>query len=740
MKKNIFKLVVCTISLTSSALMVSCGGGGGDETPAVTPPTNTSYLINSSQVTTTQGPYATINHYDYKLPAAVDDTILTGVPTEIWGRLYLPQNKSTSPLPLIVVLHGNHSTCGQGSPIVPTSCEYTTSGTCSNGDTVINNHLGYEYLATALASWGYAVVSINANRGITCGTPVAGDSGLNLARGRLILKHLSLLQKWSTGSNSVDPNLASALTSASKQIDFSQIGLLGHSRAGEGVRAAYNLYRDAGSTWQTEVPNLGFRAIFEIGPVDGQTSRVLNADGVAWNALLPSCDGDVSNLEGMKPYDRMLNSSTETPYPKTMFVVHGANHDFYNTTWQNSDNTTGCVGATKLWTDGSSGSTTQQQTAIQTVVPFFRSYLGTGFGGNDVPSANIVGTQLQLANVLDPSVALPSALTTITQFDRTFYLSPNAKLEFRAEDFKNTDGNGSLGFPHEIQNVIVKHVNIPEHDKDLMAASIQWNSINTFFQDDWTAANDGLDLSAAQTLDFRVGRANSSLNPNAGTDFTIQLMYFDGWTSTPVQLSSVVPLLTGPIGITGDLHETLQTVRIPMTSFGALKKVQAVRFSFGTTPTGLIYLADIGVTRFPTFADAATFIKDLMPPGFGLSSANNIWDTPPPMVGPTSVIAGPTEKIESVASTSEKDTEVEVFNADGFPVRDCLSELRVGNKILAVGGSYNHKGGDLHYLTFKVSGSELSGSESKLKVAQHAAKDQTRMLPAQVKNKSVMSR
>jgi hypothetical protein len=38
----------------------------------------------------------------------------------------------------------------------------------------------YDYVAMQLASWGYVVVSINANRGITCGYGIPGGSSNSL--------------------------------------------------------------------------------------------------------------------------------------------------------------------------------------------------------------------------------------------------------------------------------------------------------------------------------------------------------------------------------------------------------------------------------------------------------------------------------------------------------------------------------------------------------------------------------
>src|SRR5262249_46944913 len=162
--------------------------------------------------------------------------------------------------------------------------------------------------------------------GITCAGGVIGDLGLNLARGRLVLKHLQRLSEWNTNGGTP----ASLGVDLRGKVDFDSVGLMGHSRGGEGVRAAYNLYRDVGSPWPARIPDpLNVEAIFEVGPVDGQTSRILNADGTVWNVLLPMCDGDVSDLQGVKPFDRMLQIRNEDPpTQKSTFVVWGTNHNF----------------------------------------------------------------------------------------------------------------------------------------------------------------------------------------------------------------------------------------------------------------------------------------------------------------------------------------------------------------------------------------------------------------------------
>src|SRR5204863_3527690 len=61
------------------------------------------------------------------------------------------------------------------------------------------------------------------------------------------------------------------------KIDFTNVGLMGHSRGGQGVLAAYNLYRTpsidpratpADITWSSRIPGMNIKGIFEIAPTD----------------------------------------------------------------------------------------------------------------------------------------------------------------------------------------------------------------------------------------------------------------------------------------------------------------------------------------------------------------------------------------------------------------------------------------------------------------------------------------
>src|SRR5438552_16068795 len=142
---------------------------------------------------------------------------------------------------------------------------------------------------------------------------------------------------------------------------------------------------------------MNIKGIFEIGPSDsflptasdGTGSQYLNADGTAWNVLLPMCDGDLSNLQGVRAFDRAMaytgtNSGIPSESParqKSTYSVWGANHNFYNSEWQLSESA-GCRGPDNARifpypvTDGS-GSPNQRTTGSASALAFFRANVGT---------------------------------------------------------------------------------------------------------------------------------------------------------------------------------------------------------------------------------------------------------------------------------------------------------------------------------------------------------------------------
>lgn len=634
---------------------------------------------------------------EYKLAASVDSTVLSDRATEAWASVTRPTTLTSGKrYPLLVFLHGNHETCGYGSnPRIDDNAQYTTSGTCPSGYVVVPSHRGYDYVAEELAARQYIVVSINANRGINMGDSYPGDDGLNLARGRLILKHLQLLSQWNRGATTTPSSIGVSLKG---KLDLTQVGLMGHSRGGEGVRAAYNQYRDTGSAWPGRIVDpVTFRGIFEVGPVDGQTSRILNADNTKWNVLLPMCDGDVSDLEGVLPFDRMMGMFLETNVTfKSTYTVWGANHNFFNTQWQQSDSW-GCTNNRAIFSnDGTvTGSAEERQAGLEAMLAFFQANVG----GSTQPSLNDWFNPEQVVQ-FEPRV------------DRGYTPGLSAARSMQLEDFTQDSGTSSFGLPNDTSsNMTVTHGPLPEHDGTYRAGNISWDSgdPSTYFQTNFDRIGMGFDLRNYALLDFRIDRPwDDLLNPIGGTcDVRVQLVNSDNSLSSMVSVSDYVSL-QGPVGGPYSYHAVLQTVRIPLTLFSSanLASIRGVRFSFPTDATGRIYLGNVRATVSTEVSGPIALVSSA-------SAAPSVSSSPPgaPLsaIAPKAQPAGPIMTTQSVASGNAMvalrstadgtSVEVELSSPTPFKGRGTLLTLVIGK---ASTGSSRYVDGDLKHIIFTL--------------------------------------
>lgn len=153
------------------------------------------------------------------------------------------------------------------------------------------NHAQAKYLLRHLASHGFIAVSVNLDVVGQFAAPAAIPQ-----RGELIhrtIDHLEVLHQ----------NDASRFFG---QVDLTRIGLVGHSRGGEGVVAAA-LENPQGRS---------IRGVFSIAPTDFEG---YDLSGVPYYVLYGSRDGDVNNGWPIRLYDRAA--------PLKGFVfVHGASH------------------------------------------------------------------------------------------------------------------------------------------------------------------------------------------------------------------------------------------------------------------------------------------------------------------------------------------------------------------------------------------------------------------------------
>ena len=561
---------------------------------------------------------------EYKFAAKVDADVLATASTEIWARAFWPTDLS-KPHPIVFLLHGNHSTCRDGKDDY--DCSYTNEGTCPAGQTVLPNHEGYNYLAQQLASLGFIAVTINANRGITCGNGSDADWGLNLARGRLVLRHIEQWNLWAT-QGGAPASLGLAPDAFVGKVDLTNVGLMGHSRGGEGMRAAAALYRDAGSIWPARIPNLNIRGIFEIGSVDGQAGRVLDADDMAWNQLLPMCDGDVADLQGRNPFERMLKKSAETrKTPKSLTMVWGTNHNFYNTQWM-TDESTNCLNHEDVHGPGPQ-SENQQKIAATELGAFMLANVGAE-------------RDSKMGQLFDPAYLVPSSLSSITRIDRDNVYTFDRTFDVVVDDFDQASGISSNHKANSAVGVSIKNENaeLPPRGEVAWTAS----GLDHYVQVNLTDAGQGRDVAPFTSLDLRVGRPLDQIH-EPSTEFSVALVDSTGKLSLPVQITKFADIF-GP----GSEVNLYQTVRIPMAEFGVVRGtlIQGVRIIFDKTGKGELYFANVRLAINNPVAFASSLSQPLSPedvvpstkqssdPDVGLNTPRNptIVAAPTPIVPP----------------------------------------------------------------------------------------------------------
>ena len=254
-----------------------------------------------------------------------------GIDIESRSAFYYPEDIAgfTSPLPLVVFLHGRHATCMKDSQ-TPPRLGWPCEATHGPGWLPLPSFQGYDYVARQLASYGYIVISISAN-GINANDIGLEDGGA-LARAQLVEHHLSLWNSYNTDASQHPQDPSTNGPVFYQKVNMQKIGLMGHSRGGEGVVVLAALT----SIWQ-------IKALLPIAPTN--YNRILS-NGVlvskpALGVILSYCDGDVLDLSGIRYYDDLRYRIGSGPAAKHTFLIMGANHNYFNTNWSGGTPTPG---------------------------------------------------------------------------------------------------------------------------------------------------------------------------------------------------------------------------------------------------------------------------------------------------------------------------------------------------------------------------------------------------------------
>ncbi|HEX5718435.1 MAG TPA: hypothetical protein VF179_19895, partial [Thermoanaerobaculia bacterium] len=460
--------------------------------------------------------------------------------------------------PLIVILHGNHR-------------RFRPNGT------FVESYRGFDYLASHLASHGYIAISIDVD-------DINARPDLIFGRGEAILEHIAIMDR----RNTTDPQLAG-------RIDLGTIGLIGHSRGGEGVLAAEQLNVSRGL-------GLGIRAIVSIAPTNFE-DFVHNTTPLL--LLYGSSDGDVSGADdGVNPF---LIYDRAAPL-KAMIFVYAAIHNRFST---NSD----WLDPTQIDNDDARriSEADHQNIAKGFSLAFFERHFRAQLGFE--PLFKRYGRPGSVAHVeLHHQLTDPASLL-VDDFDQAGHDATQNTLGNVVTEtgLANPDGQAAT-----LVEVSLRRSDTLFFIHNTFGGMIAWDASGGTY----TTTLNALDASSFRVLACRVTqRLGSARNPvNLSQDFLVRLNDTSG-QSAAVEVGTVTGIpfpfvrhdhnvLHPPaLGSTRfvdvlpdhpDLSKSaLKTLRIPLSTFKAknpridLASLQTLSFEFQTTATGEIAVDEI---------------------------------------------------------------------------------------------------------------------------------------------------
>lgn len=499
--------------------------------------------------------------------ATLGDTVISGQIAPVgWpfsisevpinGHIRIPDGIGN--FPLIIFAHGNHSPLENSTP-------------------------GYLYLCDLLASHGIIAATIDVNflNGF--------NGGENDGRAIVHLEHIKQFLEW---NSQVGHPLGG-------KVDSSKIIIVGHSRGGEAVGHA-SLFNSLSVVQfdPTSPPILldgsqglgpyGFNisAVVAIAPTDGQYVPVSGLTKVIDNFFLihGSRDNDVWPFPGYQTYDRSHGVNLDDPSQsasgfKSLLWIHGANHNFFNTIWQQESVNT-------------ISRTQQEQIAKVYISALSLAILKDQANYLELLKNHTFGVD---------SGWLSDEINYVSQFQ-----APNRLF---IQHFEESGGNITISEPVE-GSVEISSINANK-------ISFKGSALNELFQDtqglrlEWdnNAARYGVDLETDTLnlgnysfLSFRIGQSSESNNPiEQEQDFKLEIRD-DTNNVVSLNASSINQLLYPDSIGTSDIRRiVMQSYRISLPDLESrgleVSRIKKVSLLFEIFDTGTLYFDDLQLTN-----------------------------------------------------------------------------------------------------------------------------------------------
>ncbi|MFX0199162.1 MAG: hypothetical protein ACFFCW_23815 [Candidatus Hodarchaeota archaeon] len=508
-----------------------------------------------------------------------DEPAVTIPAVGVWGpggTTYGDTSSGTLSLPLKAEIRYPADTNGQNVPVSPSEAPYPLVLVMHGMHTTADpSYLGYNYLLDHLASHGFIAVSIDCNA-------INAIGGFQDTRGHAVLEHLSLLQSMNTS-----PGLFQG------KIDMTRIGIMGHSRGGEGVVQAEVYSQSLGLPFN-------IKAIVALAPTDfsGTSPNPLILSTAKFLCIYGSNDGDVwggSNPStqycstGFRIYDRAT-------VEKAMVFIYGATHNRFNREWGTEYKVD--TSSTKILSSG------QHETLLKGyMTAFMQVHLQ-----NRTEQLDYFNGELRIPQVDEVEVHCqyqsPTRLA-LDHFESNYQINQNTLGG--AVSYSSLDGA-----PQEnVTGLLDNHS--PHQTRGIL---LRWNSTVAKYETEIPLPQSQRNVKPYKFLSFRVGqKVGSALNPlDQLQDFYVRLNTAGGGNSRAVKAGAFgsIPFPYKPeYKTTYDGNEepntksAMKAIRIPLHAWTIkamtapivdLGNVGSITFEFYSKPIGEILVDDVEFT------------------------------------------------------------------------------------------------------------------------------------------------
>ncbi len=534
------------------------------------------------------GPYtAAEQEYDFGRITVRDEQTGATYESDVHGYVRYPQDAS-GPFPVVLLQHGRHQTCETGIGQLPI---LVGDDNCPDLAPVLapaDSYRGYDYLAQNLASHGYAVISIDTNDvNDNDGSASSGDAGA-LARADLILEHLDQFRNINTSGGQ-------GFDALRGKLDFTHVGLMGHSRGGEGVDKTVAL-----NATRPQPHNIV--AVFALAPTDYNSQVVTNT---AYATLLPYCDGDVENLMGAFVFDASRYAAADDAHPKFQILAMGANHNYFNTVWTSDDWT--IRGTATEPHCGEQAASNQRDTpeGQRALGQFFMASFFRYFVGAEADYAAYWTGRAQV-----PASACPEGETSCeARYHLSIHPAADRRLLLDATPDDHALTANALGLPVRLEGFSDFGVctatgadggGCAVADPTFSTAAqlyLSWDAPARYYSE-----LGGLNASSYDTLSLRIGVSHGDADNAGGQDLVIALTDAAGKRAEVIASDYSLALFDPPgdaFADGGAERTTLNALRIPLTAFSGLDRghLQALELQFGRTSAGTVQITDLMLQR-----------------------------------------------------------------------------------------------------------------------------------------------